>query len=209
MWNRGGNELPQSKPDGFASSLGEGASGAPGSFALQPKTLPPCQGPHPRGGCLRSRLGEFRQIPPQALPRQLSRRESQAVNLDAKVLGTKRKFPVVLLAPPLGELSPQVTERAHAVNSVAKVSIAMRNLPAMPKAPSQRGLSAQQTGGVSADTPSVTAYAAPAPPRGRLCAMPETLSPPPKAVPLDRLSPAGERCRGSDRVGSGWHRRRR
>ena len=49
------------------------------------------------------------------------------------------------------------------------------NFPSMPRAPSQRGLSAQQTGGVSADTPSVTAYAAPAPPRGRLCAMPETL----------------------------------
>ena len=28
------NELPQSKPDGFASSLWEGASGAPGNFAL-------------------------------------------------------------------------------------------------------------------------------------------------------------------------------
>ena len=25
-----------------------------------------------------------------------------------------------------------------------------------------------------------------------------------KAVPLDRLSPVGERCRASDRVGSGW-----
>ena len=29
-----GGELPQSKPDGFASSLGEGASGAPANFAL-------------------------------------------------------------------------------------------------------------------------------------------------------------------------------
>ena len=28
------NELPQSKPDGFDSSLWEGASGAPASFAL-------------------------------------------------------------------------------------------------------------------------------------------------------------------------------
>jgi len=27
-----------------------------------------------------------------------------------------------------------------------------------------------------------------------------------EAVPLDRLSPAGERCRVSDRVGSGWLR---
>ena len=31
---RGWNELPQSKPIGFASSLGEGASGALGKFAL-------------------------------------------------------------------------------------------------------------------------------------------------------------------------------
>ena len=44
----------------------------------------------------------------------------------------------MLLALPLGELSPQVTERAHAVNSVTKVSIAMRNLAAMPKAPPER-----------------------------------------------------------------------
>ena len=31
---RGWNELPQSKPNGFDSSLGEGASGAPGNFPL-------------------------------------------------------------------------------------------------------------------------------------------------------------------------------
>ena len=29
------------------------------NFAVYPVALPPCQGPHPRGGCLRSRLGEF------------------------------------------------------------------------------------------------------------------------------------------------------
>ena len=70
-------------------------------------------------------------------------RESQAVTFVAKVLGIMRKLPAVHLALPLGELSPQVTERAHAVNSVAKVSIAMRNLPAMPKAPSPRGLASR------------------------------------------------------------------
>ena len=43
-------------------------------------------------------------------------RESQAVTLVAKVLSIMRKFPAVLLALPLGELSPQVTERAHAVS---------------------------------------------------------------------------------------------
>ena len=40
-------ELPQSKPDGFASSLWEGASGAPANFALVPETAPLCQRPHP------------------------------------------------------------------------------------------------------------------------------------------------------------------
>ena len=43
-------ELPQSKPDGFASSLEEGASGAPANFALEPETVPLCQRPHLRGG---------------------------------------------------------------------------------------------------------------------------------------------------------------
>ena len=79
--------------------------------------------------------------PSQALPRQLSQRESQAVKFSTKVLGIMRKFPAVPLPLPLGEVSPQVTERAHAVSSVAKVSGAIRNFPAMPKAPSQRELS--------------------------------------------------------------------
>ena len=53
--------------------------------------------------------------PSQALPRQLSQRESQAVKFSAKVLGAKRNFPAVDLALPLGELAkPQaLTERAH------------------------------------------------------------------------------------------------
>ena len=40
--------------------------------------------------------------PSQALPRQLSQGESQAVTFVAKVLGMMRKFPVVLLPLPLG-----------------------------------------------------------------------------------------------------------
>ena len=43
----GESRLPQSKPDGFASSLGEGASGITGNFTLTPETVPLCQGPHP------------------------------------------------------------------------------------------------------------------------------------------------------------------
>ena len=58
-------------------------------------------------------------------------RESQGLRLVAKVSGVKRKFPAVLLPLPLGEVSPQVMERAHAVSTVAKVSGAMRKLPAV------------------------------------------------------------------------------
>ena len=43
--------------------------------------------------------------PSQALPRQLSRRESQGRRLVAEVLGVMRKFPVVLLPLPLGEVA--------------------------------------------------------------------------------------------------------
>ena len=45
-----------------------------------------------------------RGAPSQALPRQLSRRESQGLRLVAKALGVMRKFPVVLLPLPLGEV---------------------------------------------------------------------------------------------------------
>ena len=43
--------------------------------------------------------------PSQALPRQLSQRESQAVKRIAKVLGAKRKLLAVLLPLPLGEVA--------------------------------------------------------------------------------------------------------
>ena len=67
-------------------------------------------------------------------------RESQGLRLVAKALGEMRKFPAVLLALPLGELSPKVTERAHVVGLVAKVSVAIRNRPVSPEASSQREL---------------------------------------------------------------------
>ena len=51
-----------------------------------------------------------------------------------------RKLPAVFLALPLGELSPQVTERAHAVSPVVIVSKVMSNLLAAPEAPSPREL---------------------------------------------------------------------
>ena len=40
-------KLPQPKPDDFAGSLGEGASGETVHFAIQPETVPPCQKPNP------------------------------------------------------------------------------------------------------------------------------------------------------------------
>ena len=43
--------------------------------------------------------------PSQALPRQLPQRGSQDLKPVAKVLDAMRKFPVVLLALPLGELA--------------------------------------------------------------------------------------------------------
>ena len=43
--------------------------------------------------------------PSQALPRQLSQRESQGRRVVAEVLGVMRKFPVVLLPLPLGEVA--------------------------------------------------------------------------------------------------------
>ena len=51
-----------------------------------------------------------------------------------------RKLLGVLLALPLGELSPQVTERAHAVSPIAKVLGAMSKFPGAPEAPSPREL---------------------------------------------------------------------
>ena len=45
-------ELPQSKPDGFASSLGEGAFGMAGKFATKPQSLRACL--LPRGELSRS-----------------------------------------------------------------------------------------------------------------------------------------------------------
>ena len=51
--------------------------------------------------------------PSQALPRQLSQRESQAVKFSAKVLGAKRNFPAVDLALPLRKDFPRSGGRCH------------------------------------------------------------------------------------------------
>ena len=56
-------------------------------------------------------------------------RGSQGLRPVAEVLGVMRKFPAVLLALPLGELSPQVTERACKANGCCPSSGAARHLP--------------------------------------------------------------------------------
>ncbi len=103
-------------------------------------------------GIVFSQEGPQRQAssPSQALPRQLSQGESQAVTFVAKVLGTTRKFLAVLLPLPLRKDFPRsggrcraatkggmchrkVTERAHAVSPFAKVSDAIRNFPTTDK----------------------------------------------------------------------------
>ena len=89
--------------------------------------------------------------PSQALPRQLPRRGSQGLRLVAEVLSAMRKLPGVLLALPLRKDFPRsggrcraatkggiwhrvaMTERAHAVSPVTKVSNATRNFSVIAK----------------------------------------------------------------------------
>ena len=61
--------------------------------------------PLPSAPVGRSHLPQGDGSPSQALTRQLSQRESQAVRLVAKALGAMRKLPVVLLPLPLGEVA--------------------------------------------------------------------------------------------------------
>ena len=95
--------------------------------------------------------------PSQALPRQLSQRESQAVKLVAKVLKEMRTLPAVLLPLPLRKDFPRsggrcraatkggvwhraaMTERAHAVALSAKASSATRNFATTQKSSPFRG----------------------------------------------------------------------
>ena len=52
--------------------------------------------------------------PSQALPRQLSRRESQGLRLVTEALGSMRRFPAVLLPLPLRKDFPRSGGRCHA-----------------------------------------------------------------------------------------------
>ena len=117
--------LPQSKPDGFASSLWEGASGETGHFAVQPGTFPPCQGPHPRGGCRRRRLGEFA---PVAYPFRQSLRlchlpQGDGFSSGGKLCGSAERRPL----GGAGERSE--TEGVLPVASILALSLAARLFP--------------------------------------------------------------------------------
>ena len=75
--------------------------------------LTPCQLPRRGSFCgygkasgKTAKCPAAQKTPSQALPRQLPQGGSQAVWLVAKILGAMRNFPAVLLALPLGELSP-------------------------------------------------------------------------------------------------------
>ena len=113
-------ELPQAKPDGFASSLWEGASGAPANFALQPETVPLCQRPHLRGRlpplrgkmspqvtkrgiCRRRRLGEFRQEPLQSLLRKASSPKGAPLGYAGNFAATAEAVPLRADFPRPGE----------------------------------------------------------------------------------------------------------
>ena len=105
-----------------------------------------------RGAAERFPADLQRAEPSQALPRQLSQGESQAVKFITKVLGIMRKLPAVLLALPLRKDFPRsggrcraatkggiwqarqgLTERAHTVALSAEVSDAIRSFPTIQK----------------------------------------------------------------------------
>ena len=84
-------ELPQSKPDGFASSLWEGAFGMAVQFPVEPQSLRAC--PLPLGGAVAQRLRGFKSAEPEKTVKRSSRRTG--VNLQffsgaALCFGVKR-----------------------------------------------------------------------------------------------------------------------
>ena len=69
--------------------------------------------------CVRSHLPQGDGQPSQALPRQLSRRESQGLRLVAKVLGIMGNFSAAPKGVPLGELPNAVRLRGYFVRKKA------------------------------------------------------------------------------------------
>ena len=67
-----GGELPQAKPDGFASSLWEGAFGMAGRFLAKVQTLRAC--PLPLGGAVAQQLRGYKSAEPEKTVKRSSRR---------------------------------------------------------------------------------------------------------------------------------------
>ena len=119
--------------------------------------------------------------PSQALPRQLPQRGSQAVKFSTKALGAMRKHLAVLLPLPLRKDFPRSGGRCRAATKGGVW---------------HRAAMTERAHAVRPNTPSVS-LRSPAPPRGRLMALPETLPPPPKAVPLGKVAATkGSRRKG-------------
>ena len=107
-------------------AMTEGVTSAQVHFALQPETLLPCQRPHPRGGCLRSRLGKFRQIPPQSL------RDSSPKGTPLRYAGN---FIATAKSRPLGEGGIAAGDDGRGDLRSGALCTSARNFPAMPRAP--------------------------------------------------------------------------
>ncbi len=126
--------------------------------------------------------------PSQALTRQLSQRESLWRN--RRLCNLLGNFPDMPRAPPLGELPSEARLRGRGrLRGTNPLRLCFANPP-----PPKGGGFALLTGSCRK-----------APPSGELDAT-NGSGLRGLAVPLDRLSPAGERCRASDRVGNGWLR---
>ena len=70
--SKGTAKLPQSKPDGFASSLWEGAFGMAVQFPAKPQSLRAC--PLPLGGAVAQRLRGYKSAEPEKTVKRSSRR---------------------------------------------------------------------------------------------------------------------------------------
>ena len=94
------NELPQSKPDGFASSLWEGAFGMVGRFPAQPQSLRACL--LPLGGAVAQRLRGFKSAEPEKTVKRSSRRTGvnlQFFPVEPTPLGLKGASSPFFVAP--------------------------------------------------------------------------------------------------------------
>ena len=93
-------ELPQSKPDGFASSLGEGAFGMVAQFPAQAQSLRAC--PLPLGGAVAQRLRGFKSAKPEKTVKRSSRRTGvnlQFFPVEPSSLGLKGASSPFFVAP--------------------------------------------------------------------------------------------------------------